>query len=81
MILVMSDRYRGAYCGGPWVCVEGIVDAMRIYDGGASGSDTSAGDFWRENDGDWFSVGNTPNDALQRFYAGSRGCRDPQERE
>lgn len=76
MIIIIEDRYRGAYCGGAWVCVSSMLDAFRIYEGGAMGNDTSAGDFWLEqDDADWLAVGNTPDDAVAEFRAGRYGTK------
>ncbi|MEZ5802575.1 MAG: hypothetical protein R3E51_03880 [Rhizobiaceae bacterium] len=75
-IVILEDRYSGAYSGGGWLAVAGGIDQfcdtrtrldfILSADDGPSGSDTEAGRFWLDPP-QWISVGNTPDEALSKL--------------
>ncbi len=68
-IVVLEDRYSGAYSGGLWIAVaEG--DKRRRMDevwAGAHGDDITAAE-WAQNMPEWVAVGGSPNDAVRNLH-------------
>lgn len=68
-IVIMEDRYTGAYSGGRWIAIAkadeltGKVTRLALcFKDGPSGGDPIALRFWDDAPG-WLAVGNTPNEA------------------
>lgn len=83
-IVVLQDRYGGAYSGGAWLAIANgsdlVGEAMTraqfclIGDGGPSDSDVEAATFWR-NPPDWIAVGQTPDEAINALRTGATHIR------
>ena len=81
-IVVMQDRYSGAYAGGGWFAIaeaSTLVDCVctraqfcLVGDDGPSDSDVEAAGFWR-NRPDWIAVGRTPDEAAEALRANAAG--------
>lgn len=75
-VVILQDRYSGAYSGGAWIAIYDwdapVGDGLRtrlgvVYDG-AHGDDITAAN-WADSKPDWVAVGNTPDEALRNLEA------------
>lgn len=77
-VVIVEDRYGGAYSGGRWlavasadtVCAEAdtLIDrAAFVLDEGPSGADGDAMMFWADPPA-WIAVGATPDEALNALH-------------
>jgi len=81
-IVVMQDRYSGAYSGGTWLAIANASDLFDetttraqfclTGDSGPSDSDVEAGAFW-SCPPDWIAVGCTPDEAVDALCKGRAG--------
>lgn len=69
-IVILEDRYNGAYSGGVWLAIaragamdNGSYRIVRCLEDGPHGGDTEAMLFWAVPP-DWIAAGNTPDHAL-----------------
>lgn len=76
-IIVLQDRYRGTYSGGPWLAISvadrlenGAYRVIRCLEGGPSGDDLEAQDFWA-NPPEWIEAAESPDQAVARLKAKS----------
>jgi hypothetical protein len=74
-VVIIEDRYGGAYAGGPWIAISGAdymdngaYRIVRCLEGGPYGGDNDAQQFWNEPPG-WIAAGGSPNDALSKLTA------------
>jgi len=74
-IVLVQDRYSGAYSGGAWLALaEGdrsYEEASRIgwiMSHGPSGNDLEAAAFWQAHPA-WIATGKTPDEAIARLRA------------
>lgn len=80
-IVVMQDRYNGAYSGGIWLAISGaseLVDATTaraqfglVADDGPSGSDFEACGFWGDPP-EWIAAGATTDEAMRSLESVTR---------
>jgi predicted transcriptional regulator len=72
-IIVLQDRYGGTYSGGAWLAVSvadrlenGLYRVIRCLEGGPSGDDLEAQDFWGSPP-EWIEAADTPDHAVARL--------------
>lgn len=76
-IVIVEDRYEGAYAGAQWIAVaaadRNVVSSKKsrlrfVFEDGPMANDTAAMDFWAHKP-EWVAVGNTPDKALNNLLS------------
>lgn len=72
-IVVVQDRYGGAYSRGKWLAISeadrlenGAYRIIRCLENGPHGDDSDAAEFWA-NPPTWIAVGQTPDEAVHKL--------------